>query len=124
MHEYSVVTALLEQCDTYAASENAVAIDEVVVGIGERSGIEPTLLQSAFKMFREESQYAKKARLHIHIHPVVLECVACGVQNEPKQKNYALCVVCGSRNVRIIQGRDMVLLRLEMQTPHNANTCI
>ncbi|OBV29500.1 hypothetical protein BKN38_05795 [Helicobacter sp. CLO-3] len=145
MHEYSVVSALLEQCDLYAKIENGkrqddwreddkreddkckddgrensasaqpmIYIDEVIVGVGERSGIEPALLQSAFEAFKVESEYAKNARLTLQIEPITLECLKCGAQSIPENQNYALCPRCGSERVSIIKGRDMMLLRLEM----------
>lgn len=132
MHEYSVVSALLEQCDLYAKIENGkrqddwregensasaqpmIYIDEVIVGVGERSGIEPALLQSAFEAFKIESEYAKNARLTLQIEPITLECLKCGAQSIPENQNYAICPQCGSERVSIIKGRDMMLLRLEM----------
>lgn len=114
MHEYSVVTALLEQCDHYALESSAREIERVVVGIGEHSGIESALLQSAFETFKEESIYAKHAHLEIQIQPIMLACSSCGTSSTPEEQSYATCPKCASKSVRITQGRDMLLLRLEM----------
>lgn len=114
MHEYSVVTALLEQCDHYALDSGASKIEKVVVGIGEHSGIEVALLQSAFETFKEESIYTKHAHLEIQIQPIMLACSSCGTTSAPKQQDYTTCPQCASKSVQITQGRDMLLLRLEM----------
>lgn len=114
MHEYSVVTALLEQCDHYALESSTREIEKIVVGIGKHSGIESALLQSAFETFKEESVYAKRAHLEIQIQPIILACSSCGTSSTPKEQIYATCPKCASKSVQITQGRDMLLLRLEM----------
>ena len=45
MHEYSVVQALLEQCETHAKANDATQIVEVTVKIGVQSGIEVHLFE-------------------------------------------------------------------------------
>ena len=74
MHEYSVVTALLEQCDHYALESSAREIERVVVGIGEHSGIESALLQSAFETFKER-KHIRKARTLRDTNPAHNACV-------------------------------------------------
>ena len=54
MHEYSIVQALLEQCEHYAEENDAEKITKVVVKIGKLSGVEPHLLEVAFETFKEK----------------------------------------------------------------------
>lgn len=114
MHEYSIISALLEQCEEYASNANAAAIEVVVVGIGEQSGVEPALLQSAFETFKLENPYTTNARLEIELQPIMLSCKHCGQSAQAQQGRYGVCAQCGSSAVEITQGRDMLLLRLEM----------
>ena len=53
MHEYSVVQALLNQCEEIAEQNSAEKITKVVCKIGVMSGIEIHLLQVAFDTFKE-----------------------------------------------------------------------
>lgn len=121
MHEYSIVSALLEQCDKYASAHDA-DVDVVVVGVGVCSAIEPKLLQSAFETFKEESEHTRSATLQIEIQPIVLQCGACGAQSEIEDTRYGACPKCQSPSVQIIQGRDMLLLRLEMLESKSQHT--
>ncbi len=53
MHEYSVVQALLNQCEEVAEQNNAKTVTKVITKIGVMSGIETHLLQTAFDTFKE-----------------------------------------------------------------------
>ncbi|PTB83753.1 hydrogenase maturation nickel metallochaperone HypA, partial [Sulfurovum lithotrophicum] len=53
MHEYSVVQALLNQCEEVAAQNDATKVTKVITKIGVMSGIETHLLQTAFDTFKE-----------------------------------------------------------------------
>jgi len=53
MHEYSVVQALLNQCEEHAAQNNAKKVTKIITKIGVMSGIETHLLQTAFDTFKE-----------------------------------------------------------------------
>jgi len=53
MHEYSVVQALLSQCEEHAAQNNATKVTKVITKIGVVSDIETHLLQTAFDTFKE-----------------------------------------------------------------------
>ena len=53
MHEYSIVQALLEQCEEHAKANDSTKITKVVTKIGKLSGVEPHLLETAFETFKE-----------------------------------------------------------------------
>lgn len=53
MHEYSIVQALLDQCEHYAKENHAETITKIVIKIGQFSGVEPYLLETAFDAFKE-----------------------------------------------------------------------
>jgi Zn finger protein HypA/HybF involved in hydrogenase expression len=55
MHEYSIVQALLTQCEEIAAQNDAQSVTKVVVKIGKMSGVEPYLLEIAFNTFKEKN---------------------------------------------------------------------
>lgn len=114
MHEFSVVASLLESCESIARDNGATKILAVYVEIGERSGVNPTLLQSAFEAFKIGSQW-DKAELHINFVKVELTCRNCGGISEAKEINYTQCPQCKSDAVFISKGDAMLLLRLEME---------
>ncbi|PAF41529.1 hydrogenase/urease nickel incorporation protein HypA [Helicobacter sp. 11S02596-1] len=114
MHEYSVVSSLIELCEEHALKNNAFKIEKIIVGIGERSGMDKSLFVSAFETFREESQVCKDAILDIVEEKVELECNDCHHCFVPEGIDYGVCPQCGSKNLEMIKGREMHLLSLEM----------
>ncbi|MGZ9899417.1 hydrogenase/urease nickel incorporation protein HypA [Shewanella gaetbuli] len=114
MHEYSIVTALIEQCETLAKQHQANAVERVDIKIGLLSGVEPHLLSQAFETFKLDSLCAN-ATLNIRIQPLILQCNDCSNQSEQSQRTI-ICPQCGSHHTQIIDGEDMMLMQLELDT--------
>lgn len=113
MHEYSIVQALLEQCEGHAKAQGASRVTRVVIKIGKLSGVEPYLLQSAFDAFKEGG-ICRDAFLQMELQNLVLYCEACGKDSEQSEVRYQ-CKHCQSTQVRPVDGEEMFLMRLEME---------
>ena len=113
MHEYSIVQALLNQCEEIAHQNNAHLVTKVVVKIGRMSGVEPHLLETAFHTFKEKT-VCDGAWFVINIQPLTIECQACGVITVLDEIYYK-CQCCESIDVKVIDGEDMFLMSLEME---------
>ncbi|WP_299546738.1 hydrogenase/urease nickel incorporation protein HypA [uncultured Helicobacter sp.] len=114
MHEFSIVSSLLESCEEIAKENQADKIIAIYVEIGERSGVNPTLLQSAFSEFKIGSK-CENAELNLTFKKVKLTCKSCGEISEAVEINYTKCPKCSSEEVLISAGNEMLLLRLEME---------
>lgn len=112
MHEYSVVQALLNQCEEHATANNASTVSKVVCKIGVMSGIEVHLLQVAFDTFKEGT-ICEGAEFVIHVQKLKLECRDCGHVYEEDEVRY-FCQKCESLKVKVIDGEEMYLMSLEM----------
>ncbi|NKQ41854.1 MAG: hydrogenase/urease nickel incorporation protein HypA [Sulfurovum sp.] len=113
MHEYSIVQALIGQCEDLADENNASKVIKVVIKIGILSGVEPHLLESAFDTFKEETICAQ-AELVVNKQKLKLHCNNCDDEFEVDGHEY-LCQSCQSNSVRIVDGEDMYLMSLEME---------
>ncbi len=113
MHEYSIVSALLEMCEENAQKENAKKITKVEVKIGKLSGVEPYLLQTAFDTFKEKT-ICDRAEFIMHLQDVVIRCNVCN-QEFTLAKNEFICPKCKSFDIDTVDGNDMYLMRLEME---------
>ncbi len=113
MHEYSIVQALLDQCEMHVKNNNAQKAVKVVIKIGSLSGVEPHLLESAFETFKEKT-LCEDATLVMQIQELLLECNTCGRQSVHKSAEY-FCTYCESNNVRVIDGEEMYLMQLELE---------
>ncbi len=113
MHEYSIVQALLNQCEGIAKENKAKRVTKVVTKIGVMSGVEIHLLQTAFDTFKEGT-ICDGAQFIINHQKVILYCNECEAEYEVDEMNYR-CVKCDSLNVKVIDGEDMYLMSLEME---------
>ncbi len=113
MHEYSIVTSLLDLCEENAKKESAEKITKVEVKIGKLSGVEPDLLQTAFDTFKEKT-ICEEAEFVMHIQDVVIYCSACKKKFTLKENEFS-CPICKSYDIETIDGEDMYLMRLEME---------
>jgi hydrogenase nickel incorporation protein HypA/HybF len=77
MHEYSLVQALVDRVEEEAAKRGARAIHALTVRIGELSGVDPELLQTAYDTFREGTLCAK-APLTLERVAATWSCPRCG----------------------------------------------
>ena len=112
MHEYSIVQALLNQCEDYAMQNRAKKISKVITKIGVLSGVEPDLLQIAFDTFKDGT-ICQDAEFIMNIQPLVIKCKECGYEGQ-KSEVTVVCNKCGSLNTDVIDGEDMYLMSLEM----------
>jgi hydrogenase nickel insertion protein HypA len=113
VHEYSIVQALLEQCEHHARANDASEITKVVVKIGRFSGVEPHLLEVAFDTFKVQTVCAR-AELLLNVQPLVIECLACGRQSTLEEPRYR-CPHCESAEIAVREGEEMYLMSLEME---------
>ena len=113
MHEYSVVQALLNQCEEVAEQNNATKVTKVICKIGVMSGIEIHLLQVAFDTFKEGT-LCDGAEFVINAQKLVVRCRECKEEYEIDEINYK-CRNCGHLGMDTMDGEDMYLMSLEME---------
>lgn len=114
MHEMSICQALMDQVERIAREQGASHVDSIVLSIGPLSGVEPVLLNRAFEVARLKT-IAENSTLEIETGPVVVECRSCGASGEAAV-NRVLCPSCGDWQVNVIQGDEMLLMRLEVSS--------
>jgi hydrogenase nickel incorporation protein HypA/HybF len=113
VHEYSIVTALIEECEKLAAQNNANKVTRVDIKLGILSGVEPALLETAFETFKLEGICAE-ATLEMNIQPLVLNCFVCHKETIHKERSI-VCSHCQSTDTQVLDGEDMMLMQLELE---------
>jgi hydrogenase nickel incorporation protein HypA/HybF len=74
MHEYSLVQAMFDQIGEVVQRQHALSVRRVRVRIGDAAGVEPTLFQTAYDVFRVRTVCAE-APLEITTIPASDELV-------------------------------------------------
>jgi len=114
MHEYSIVSALMEQCEAHAKANQAHRITKVVIKVGVLSGVEPNLISTAFDTFKLDS-ICHDAELVTILQNLVIKCHSCEVQSEHNERS-VICPHCGSYHTSVLDGEDLILMQLELET--------
>lgn len=113
MHEYSIVQALLNQCEEIAKENEVGKVTKIITKIGVMSGVEIHLFKVAFDTFKEGT-ICDGAELIINEQNLKLHCNTCGSEFETDEIFY-ICKECKSIDVKVIDGEDMYLMSLEME---------
>jgi hydrogenase nickel incorporation protein HypA/HybF len=113
VHEYSIVSALLERVEAEARSRRATAVHRVAVRVGEVSGLDRELFATAFATVREGTVCAAAA-LDIEAVPARFACSACELVVADGAP--LVCAACGAP-ARLEQGDEILLERIEMEVP-------
>lgn len=111
MHEYSIVQALLGQVERHARDHGASTVHRLHVSIGELSGVEVDLLETAYETFRERSICAAA---ELEIHPVTAEWTCPGCARTIPRGTALRCPDC-ELPARLTRGDEIVLDRIEME---------
>jgi hydrogenase nickel incorporation protein HypA/HybF len=113
MHEYSIVQSLYDAVAAQAAARGATSIHGLRVRIGEMSGVDPGLLETAWKTFRVRT-ICDSALLDMEIVPAEWRCSLCCA---PIARGSVLrCTACGAP-AKLKQGDEILLDRIVMEVP-------
>ncbi len=104
----------MRQVERIAAENEARAVSRIALKVGLLSGVEPDLLRHAFTIAREGT-VAQAARLDVEEGPVRVSCRRCGGSGEAAV-NRLLCPDCNGWQVDVIEGEELLLLSLDLET--------
>jgi len=111
MHEYSIVSALLEQVEAEARRHPQAEVLGIRVRIGELAGVDAELLHTAWSLFREGTACAR-AGLEIEGEAARWACPRCAEDIQAGQM--LRCKGC-DLPARLETGDALVLERIEME---------
>ncbi len=110
MHEYSIVSALVDQVADAVRGHPGAIVRRVEVAIGELAGVETELLATAFETFRERTVCAA-AELVIEARPARWQCPTC--KAELARGEVLRCGPCATP-ARLVSGDEIILQRIEL----------
>jgi len=114
VHELSLCDDLLSQVVAIATQHQAESVESITVNLGKLSGIEPSLLDTAFNLLKAGT-VAEHAELIIQQSPVIVSCTQCNTQAEVAA-NRLLCPTCGNTDTVLISGDEMILASVALFT--------
>jgi len=111
VHEYSIASSLLQMAEEHARKHAASRVVGLQVRIGELSGVEVGLLETAWSLVRERSLCAD---LDLDIVRVTACWTCTDCDAELPRGGLLVCRTCGGR-ARLTGGDELLLDRIEME---------
>jgi hydrogenase nickel incorporation protein HypA/HybF len=121
MHELAVCQSLLGEVERVASTHGAAGVSRVRIAVGPLSGIEAPLLDRAFGIARIGT-LADQAELQIEEMLITVWCAACEIETKPARTNALLCTQCGTWQVDVRSGDELILKQVELVRAAEAAT--
>jgi hydrogenase nickel incorporation protein HypA/HybF len=115
MHELSMTEQLLNVALTHARAAGAGRITGVHLALGERSSLTRESVSFYWDLISAGTP-AEGSTLTFRRVPAVLRCLECGQDGSTADEDMS-CPACGSANVRVRAGDELVLEALELAQP-------
>ena len=113
MHELSLMEVVRDQAVAAALADGASRILAIRLRVGQQSGVEPEALRFAFPVVMAGT-IAADAEFCIESEPAECHCAVCDAPF-PAPEGCCDCPRCGTISRRLIRGRDLRLLALEVE---------
>lgn len=115
MHELTLAKALVEMASDYAAKNGASRVRRISVRLGVLSGI----MRSLYFCFEPASRgtLCEGAVLDIEEVPLSVRCDFCQEVKTPRGLYNFRCPTCGRPTPKVVTGREMQLVSLELGGP-------
>jgi len=111
MHEYSVIQSLVDSVEAQVAQHPGAAVKRLRVSIGELSGVDTTLLASAYEVFRGGT-ICEGALLEIVPVRARWTCKNCG--REIPKGEVLRCQPCDAE-AKLAGGDEIILDQVELE---------
>jgi len=120
MHELSICQAVVRQVLDLVPPPDASAIGRITLRIGPLAGVEPDQLRRAFPLVAAGTS-CEGAILEIQPIAVEICCRICGDISQGRA-NRLLCAACGTWQVSLVSGDEMLLAHVEFVCPVPGHT--
>jgi hydrogenase nickel incorporation protein HypA/HybF len=114
MHELSIAMSIVELAEEEAEQRSA-HINAVHLKLGPLSGVVKEALLSSYGLACEGTAL-EGSRLIIEEVPIVVYCPNCRAPRPPKSMQWFACSECSSPVSEILQGRELEVTALEIQS--------
>lgn len=115
MHELSLMEAVRDQALAAARGQGGGRITAIHLRIGSLAGVEIEALRLAAQVVLEGCE-AQGATLRITAVPARAHCGPCD-RPFPVRDGVCACPVCGAISRRLLQGRELDLIALDLAEP-------
>lgn len=115
MHELSIAYELVNSAVAAAEDVGGTKVNTVYLRLGALSGVVKDALLFGFEI-AAQGTLLEGAQLVVEETPVVVHCEACAKDVTLASIQHFVCPACGAPTARVVQGREIELRSLEVET--------
>jgi hydrogenase nickel incorporation protein HypA/HybF len=113
MHEFSLAQNIVEIVTEAVEKAGKTKVTQIILSIGEISGIEESALLTALNSFKNELLFSK-TKIKIERIKGKAFCLNCNT-NYHINEIYSLCPFCSSYEKKIIEGKEFMVKSIEVE---------
>ena len=115
MHELSIAYELVNSAVAAAEDVGGTKVNTVYLRLGALSGVVKDALLFGFEI-AAQGTLLEGAHLVVEETPVVVYCEVCAKDVALASIQRFICSICGAPTARVVQGREIELRSLEVET--------
>lgn len=116
MHELSLMQSVMDSVRPVAEENHATKVVAVNLDIGEMTEVIEDVMEFAFGVLCEDDPLFEGAKLNMNFIKPRSVCKECGLEFE-HDRFHMTCPNCGAVGCRLIEGRDLHIASIEIDTP-------
>ena len=114
MHELSIAMSIVEMAEEESDRHGGARVSAVHLKLGALSGVVKDALLSSYEMACEGTALEGSV-LRIKEVPIIAHCAACNEPRAVDSLQWFVCPVCASPVSKVLQGREMEVVALEIE---------
>lgn len=120
MHELSIACSIVETVEENLPAPNT-KVSKIFLKIGKMSGVVKDALLFSFEIAAQDTKLSG-ATLEIEELPVIVHCDECKHDSELGNPPIFRCENCGKSTAKILQGKEMEIVSIEIEDGKAANS--
>jgi hydrogenase nickel incorporation protein HypA/HybF len=114
MHELSIAMSIVEMAEEESERHGGARVSAVHLKLGALSGVVKEALLASYEMACEGTRL-EGSRLAIREVPIIAHCAVCNEPRAVESLQWFVCPVCASPVSKVLQGREMEVVALEIE---------
>ncbi len=115
MHELSIALSIIEGAEEEVLRQGGGLVYAVHLKLGPLSGVVRAALEFSYGLACEGTSL-EGSNLIIEEIPIRIYCPACSSEGDPVSLHCLYCARCGMQACRLVQGAELELAALELET--------
>lgn len=114
MHELSIAMSIADIALEEAIKRHATEVIDIDIEVGLWAGIDCEALLFSLNAAIQYSELLKRCNINIVRKEPLMHCNACLKSFRPKTQYTTNCSICNSEHIKLIQGRELSVVSLNI----------